>query len=181
MKKLLLIASCIVASVGLVAQSTGGSINFLTKVTAAGIDAKVTDAAGATVINTSGYLAQLYAGANEASLAPVGTAINFLSSGYLNGGKVLTPLAQGSSAAVQLRAWTASAGSSYEAASTVSTAQIGKSGVLTLTLGGDQLSPPAVPVNLVGLTSFQLKLVPEPSTLALGALAGLALLAIRRK
>jgi hypothetical protein len=185
MKKLLLIAACIVASVGLVAQtSTGGSINFLTKVSNAdptkAIDVKVLDVDGVTVINNTSspaITAQLFAGATADSLAPVGTAINFLSSGYLNGGKTLTPLPQGSTAFVELRAWQASAGS-YDAAK-AGGLKWGRSDTISIVLGGDNLSPPVVPANLVGLKGFSL--IPEPSTIALGALGALALLALRRK
>jgi hypothetical protein len=166
------------------ATDTGGTINFLTKVTASGIDVKVTEApekGGGVIINTSGWLAQLYAGPNEASLAPVGTAINFLSSGYLNGGKVVTPLPQGQPAVVQLRAWVAAYGGSWEQALSSGVPCVGatQSRSITITLGGENLSPPKVPANLVGLTSFGVGICPEPSPLALAALGGLILWALR--
>jgi len=47
-------------------------------------------------------------------------------------------------------------------------------------LGGTD-TPPATPPNLIGLTSFNLAIVPEPSLIALGALGLGALLLRRRK
>jgi hypothetical protein len=54
----------------------------------------------------------------------------------------------------------------------------GKSTAITVTTGGAG-SPPSLPANLVGLTSFSL--VPEPSTYALLALGAAALFLRRRK
>ena len=64
--------------------------------------------------------------------------------------------------------------------------KLGKSGVIALTItGDDHRVPPTIPVNLVGLNGFyipvNLVLIPEPSTLALALTGGISLLACRRK
>ncbi len=188
MKKVLIIASLLVATVGVLAQ---GTINFATKVTASGIAALATDISGggAGVLIGSAYLGQLYAGATADSLAPIaGTAVAFKVSistgaglGWLSGGAVSTPFAPATGGYFQVRAWLASSGASYEAA-LAANGVTGFSNIIHLTALGDPnaVPVPGFPVDMVGLTSFTVQGVPEPSTLVLGVL-GASLFLLRRR
>jgi hypothetical protein len=128
--------------------------------------------------------AQLYAAAglnaSESSLQPVGPVVPFragINAGFISATDPITiPFAApGGPVTVQLRAWFGPA-ASYEAAGP----NVGKSVLLNLSVTGNPLGqPPTVPVELTGLSGFML--VPEPSSLALGALGAAALLFSRRK
>ena len=76
----------------------------------------------------------------------------------------------------EVRAWSTAAGS-YDAARLNPLYKFGTSGNFTGDVGPDTLPPN----NLNNLTSFTLQQVPEPSTIALGVIGGLALLLRRRK
>jgi hypothetical protein len=186
MKKTILALVSVVAAVGAMAQ---GSVNFANRVTAVGLSAPVTDAMTGTPLAGDAYLATLYWGTSADSLAPV-TAIvggvdtplaqKFATAGFFVGGKTLIKgAAEGAAIFVQVRAWEKSAGATYEAAE-AALGKVGKSNTFQVTLGGDNLSPPQTPANMVGLTSFTIAAIPEPSVLALGALGAFALI-LRRK
>ncbi|MBM3880243.1 MAG: PEP-CTERM sorting domain-containing protein [Verrucomicrobia bacterium] len=184
MKRTLLVATCIVACVGALAQ---GTVNFNNRVTADGIDAKVFDADNVTALAGTAYWAQLYGGVDEASLAPIGAALNFrtgTAAGYtvssgVDTTRTITGIAPGGAAVVQVRAWEASGGATYEAA-VASGKKYGKSEIVNLSATGNPAAnPPILPVNLIGLQSFSL--IPEPSTIALGVLGAAVLLLRRRK
>lgn len=177
MKKLLLSTAVLMtACLGTFAQ---GSINFINF--AGGdnpVDAPVFNVDGTTRLDGNQYMAQLLAGADEASLAPVGAPAPFLSgegAGYFGGGtRLVDGIDPGASAVAKVIAWDTTTGSDFESATIK-----GESGTITIEeLGGDG-SPPTLPANLVGLQSFSL--VPEPSTIALGVLGAAALLFARRR
>jgi hypothetical protein len=188
MKKLAILTGCLLVSAMAVAQ---GTVNFANA--AAGLNAPISNAAGDPCEGT-GYWAQLYA-VVDSSLQAVGDPVNFrtgaLAGVFLGGSREIPGVAAGADATVQVRAWSANY-SSWDAAwaafgSDVN-AEVGwsnmdagagnlDSATFTVTTGGGTL--PAG--NLLNLTSFQLAAVPEPSTIALGLLAGLALLIRRRK
>lgn len=164
-----------------------GQVNFNNRVLASGIDAPVFDVDGTTRLD-SGFVAQLWYD-NGGTWTAAGAAVPFrdaAGAGYLNTTgldvtRVLTGVAAGSAATIQVRAWTGSF-ATYESAATFgSGAKIGTSPDLVVTTGGAG-SPPSLPANLVGLQSFNLTLVPipEPSVIMLG-LAGAGLLWFRRK
>jgi hypothetical protein len=92
---------------------------------------------------------------------------------------VTTALPAGSTAFVAFKAWDASKGSSFEAAS-AALGLVGESATISVVLGGAG-NPPSVPVNLIGLQGFNLAVVPEPGVMSLAAIGGLGLLALRRK
>lgn len=180
MKKLLLVASLLVATTAAMAQ---GTLNFNTRVVADGIDAKCFDVDGTTPLAGTDYLAQLYTGADAGSLGPVGTPIAFRTgsaAGWLNGGEVATSLALNGAGFAQVKAWKAADGASYEAAEAASGA-IGASNIIPVTAGGGG-NPPALAGNLIGLQAWSLTMtiIPEPSTIALGLL-GAAVLFLRRR
>jgi len=94
---------------------------------------------------------------------------------FLTGITVTVPsVAPGANGTFQVRAW--SGGSSYETA----LVSKGASATFTTATGGAGV-PPSLPTDLVGLTSFNVLPVPEPSTIAFGVIGGLALLLRRRK
>jgi len=183
MKKILIVAAML-SSLGAYAQ---GQINFNNTVPAAStpINAPIFDVGGSTKLAGPGFQAQLWGGPNAGALAAVGTSNPFRSgaaAGYfVSGTKTFDPaaannVAPGATAVLQVRAWEGIAGSVY-----VDTVKHGKSGDLSIATGGAG-SPPSVPADLVGLQSFSLlAAVPEPSTIALGALGLVALFLRRRK
>jgi hypothetical protein len=179
MKKLAIVAVCLMATVGAYAQ---GSFAFGNRVTSAGIDAPVLDGAGARLDGTA-YLAQLFVNGN-----PVGTPLAFrtgAAAGYISTTSVDAGVPYGTTVDVQMRAWRVAAGADYAAASaSMDASRLGNAGAsATLSLaasGVNALGLPDPPANLTGLQGFSLVVVPEPSTIALGLL-GAALLFLRRR
>jgi hypothetical protein len=184
MKKLAIIAALLVASATAYAQ---GTITFNNRV-AGIVDAPVFDVGGTVRLDGPAYLAQLYAG-------PAGTADSALTAqgptapfrtgagaGYIvnQGDITINGVAAGARAQIQMKAWAAAGGASYEAAVAAGAKAGASASFLSEPLGGIiPGAPPATAPSLVGLTSFSL--VPEPSTIALGALGAMALLFRRRK
>lgn len=178
MKTLMLASAFVAAAATALAQ---GTVKFSNYSTVDGINSPVY--APGNVKLGAAYLGQLYAGTTADSLAPVGTAVAFkdaagAGTGYVIGGTVtINSVAGGANAFIQLRAWEAAGGTSYEAAQ-ASGKMFGASPTITIATGNPNGSPPTVPAALTGLASFTL--VPEPSTLALGVLGAAALLLRRR-
>ncbi len=173
MKKLIVAAAVGLVAVGALAQ---GQFNFGNRVTVAGIDAKVFKPDGVTPLAGADYWAQAYVGTSLDSLAPVGSPVNFrtgTAAGYISSTIVTTPFPGGTTVWVEMRAWEAAGGNTYEAA--IAAGKLfGKSDPIQLTVA----EAPNTPPDMVGLRSFSL--VPEPSTLALGLLGAAALLLRRR-
>jgi hypothetical protein len=189
MKKTIVLAAALLVSFGVLAQGTYNLDN--SPLTTGGtVDAKVFDTNGTTPLAGPTFFAQLFIGtvSNSASLTPQGAIVSFYPTGsggegYVNpSGTTITStnVAPGGSGFVQLRAWSGAA--TYAAAAATGGAKIGSSGILNLTAGGSG-APPSLPANLVGLASFSLTtvVIPEPSTIILGILGGVALLLRRRK
>lgn len=173
MKKLLVAVVAVLVSAASYAQ---GQVNFITVFgSPRTVDAPVSrpDGTGAG----AGYTAQLFLFENNTytALTPPTTfrTSSPAASFYVNdpGSPVTVPgHAPGTSAPLVLRAWDTASGS-------FDTALVkGESAVANIALGGGNLPP----TNLTGLTGFTL-VVPEPSTIALGVIGGLALLLRRRK
>lgn len=181
MKKLA-IALCLTASV--LTALGQGSLNFNNRVTAAGVDAPVTLAGTGAGVMGPDFVAQLYvlnpsSGSLEAVGSPAAFRTTAAGAGYLSAGTVTVSfLAPGADATVMMKAWAAADGASFEDAFAAK-GTVGQSGSFTVALGGAG-TPPSTPADLVGLQSFQVQAVPEPSTIALGLL-GLAALALRRR
>ena len=115
----------------------------------------VFDLDGITKLEGAAYLAQLYAGPDSAHLEAVGAAVPFrtgVSAGLFSGGiRYIASVQAGAVAALQVRAWAASAGATYESA-LLAGGKAGASKVFSLATGG-QLVPPR---PLIGLESFSL-------------------------
>lgn len=179
MKTLLVAAALGFVAVGAMAQGqfTFGNKNLTTTPV---IDAKVLDNTGAGLAGTA-FWTQAYvklATDPDSSYAPVGSAVNFRTgnnAGYIVPTVLTTSFAGGTSVSVQMRAWEASGGNSYEAALAAGKLA-GVSAPVTLAV----TVAPAAPADMLGLQSFSLSAIPEPSTFALGALGAAALLLRRR-
>jgi hypothetical protein len=124
---------------------------------------------------------QLWGGASASSLAPVpGAEATIAKQGFfptLSTPVTIAGVHPGSMAYLELRAWQnqsgilTSWGQAY-AAALVGNEAIGQSSVfLSQALGGGIIPPP----NMVGLTTFNIHTIPEPSILALMALGGFLL------
>jgi len=183
MKSLLLATAVVVASVGVYAQ---GTVNFNnSKSTVGGNGAPVTFADTGLGADST-IVAQLWAGPDAASLAPVGATLAFRNgagAGFLNTTgqdtvRTIASVAKGAVATYQVVAWEIAKGATYDAAFAAG-GYVGKSGVFTIKTGGDG-EPAALPANLTTLTGFTVANIPEPSTIALGAL-GLGALLWRRR
>jgi len=184
MKKLLLV--CTVAGMAVVGAYAQGTVNFANfgSGAAGSVNAPVTNAMASPSVRADGpgFMAQLYVG-------PAGTAAALLTTngvsgtpqpfqtgaqaGYFFGGsRSIAGFAQGTTVTLQVRAWATSAGSSWE------TAPLGRgqSGTIQTVLSGGIATPP----NMVGLQSFDIIGVPEPSSIALGLL-GLGAIALFRR
>jgi hypothetical protein len=185
MKKLIYVAALLVASLSAYAQ---GTVAFNNRSLPA-IDAPVFDVGGTVRLDGAAWFAQLYAGpvgTADTALAAIGSPTTFRTgagAGYINAvSEIIVPgVAVGGTARIQMRAWDATFGT--YAAAQAGNGKIGSSSSFDVAnLGGQgPAGPPAVPATLVGLTTFSLTQVPEPSTIALGALGVAALLFRRRK
>jgi len=181
MKKLLLLSGIMGAALGAYAQ---GTLTFANA--APGVDAPVTNAMVTPRVRAAGaaFATALYigpAGTLNASALTTngvsGTSANFQSgaaSGYFNGGvRDIAGTIAGNIITAQVRAWSTAAGGSWEAAGPGAR---GESNLIQVTLGGGT----ALPANLLGLQGFNVGVVPEPSSIALGLL-GLGAIALFRR
>src|SRR6185503_13586679 len=101
------------------------------------------------------YLAQLYAGPDASSLQPIGAAVWFPGPGrFSSGTRTITSVPPGGLATVQVKAWEAAYGTTYEQALAAG-GKTGASLIFTVVTGsaGSPFSPPA---DLTGLQSFSL-------------------------
>jgi hypothetical protein len=164
-------------------QST---FEFSNIVPTSGIDAPVFDAQGVPLAG-SNYFAELYGGPGTNSLAP---AISFGSrvmspfltgpgAGYYQVTFVEIPSVPGNvSAWLQVKAWDARLGATYEEVASRGLGGYGES-ALFFAQGGSSGPNPTLPGPLIGLQSFSLReVVPEPNTVWL-LLLGLPLLFVR--
>ena len=168
MKKLLVAVAVMVAAITAQAQGTISFNNFT--------GPTVTTVGGVALNNA--FTAELLAGTSAASLVSIATTkYGSPAASFFNAGAdiAIAGIAAGQQAVIQLRVFD---GASFAAATT----QRGQSGTATVTLGGSSGGgPPATSPGIAGVGAFSLTLIPEPSTLALGLLAGAGLLALRRR
>lgn len=174
MKSLIVAAAVGLVAIGALAQ---GQITVGNRVTGK-VDAPITDDKGVK-LDGAAYLAQAYVGKTADSLAPVGAALPFrtgAAAGYITStATTIANAPDGTPLFVQLKAWAAAGGTSYEAAYAAGKLA-GFSNIVPVTAA----EAPNLPQPMVGLTSFALAAIPEPSILALGMLGAAALLLRRR-
>jgi hypothetical protein len=146
------------STLSVASNSIGGALIDFRNRFSSGIsnEAPVFDIDGQTRLAGAGYLVQLYAGPTLETIRPAGHPIPFRI-GFLAGffvGQVvrLANVAPGETAFVQVRAWEATRGTSYEEARAVG-GKFGRSEILELRT----MPPQAPPVTLVGLQSFSLQ------------------------
>lgn len=176
MKKVIIALATLIATVASYGQ---GTVQFNNRLTASGIDAKILS--GGVGISDAAFKAQLYAGPEGSALSALKAVPGTTSfrtgagAGYISPIDVSIPgIAAGAKATIVVRAYN---GATYETSTS-----FGTSNPITITLGGAG-SPPGPGAELVGLTGFSVAgaVIPEPSTIALGALGAAALLLRRRK
>jgi len=178
MKKLLLVTGLMVASLATYAQGTLNFANFVTvPPPGTSVNAPIFNIDGTTRLAGSQFQAILYGGINASSLVAIAPSVAFLTgagAGYFIGGQRIVPNVPGNTIGVlQVRAWDSLSGATWDTATIR-----GQSPLLTtLSLG----QAPATPPNMVGLQSFSLVPVPEPSTIALAILGAAGLFLRRRK
>lgn len=169
MKKVLVAIAALLVSVSAYAQ---GQVNFRTHIGSATppIDYKIYNADGTTL--AVGAFAQLVAvsGNSVTPMTELPATVN--AAGYVSAGAAtFAGLLPGTSANLILRAWQGTAGSTYDTASIK-----GQSAPFAVTFS----VAPNPPSDLLTLGTGSFNLVPEPTTLALGAI-GLGALLIRRR
>jgi hypothetical protein len=183
MKKPLTFLSFLLVTVGALAQ---GQVNFAARV--AGVyDAPVfLCGVGGPKVEGNRYLVQLYAGATQTALAPVGNPLPFLTgadAGYWNAEAVtINTVGATGLAFAQVRVWDTEVASNYETAIATGTG-FGASNII----GVKPTVTPDLPATLVGLQSFSFALpiggnscVPEPSIVLLAVLGSVPFL-LRRQ
>lgn len=182
MKKFLLTLAIVGISFASFAQ---GTLNFNNKVGTT-VDAKVSRLSDGTGAG-AGITAQLALVAPGGSLTFLLPTTTFKTATAGQKFYVTAPLsfvvpgtAAGQSINVRMLAWETSFGS-YDAAKSAN-GLTGFSNDISVVLGGPVAgAPDALPGNLLGLQSFTISGVPEPTTYALLGLGGLALAIRRRK
>lgn len=178
MKKSILTALVASAAVGAFAQ---GTVVF-SNLTGLSPGQPIFNTDGTTKL-TSAYEGQVYESATAGgTFTAVGNIVSVTgTTGYILGGsEVLAGVAGGANVFIEIRAWKTSEGSSYEAAlANPNETGTGVSIPVAYSTGNPGGSPPTAAGPLTGFKSFQL-VIPEPSTIALGAL-GLGALLIRRR
>lgn len=181
MKKLFVLMACLVATVSSYAQ---GTVNFNTRVPADNVNLRVLGVDGNPVTGAN-FSAQLYggpAGTPAANLQAIGSPVSFRAgnaAGWIDAGAVaVTGVPGGQPATLQLRAWDNTGGATFASAQVSGASTPWTTGPL----GDPSANPPTVPASLgSGTGTFQLQVIPEPSTIALGVLGAAALLLRRRK
>jgi hypothetical protein len=154
------------------------------------------DSSKGTVFNTDGttpvgstFLGQLYISSTiGGTYTAIGSAVSFIDGfGVINAGTVtINGFNPGDSAFYMLRAWNSAAGSTFEAASVAGNGIVGSSAPAAFQVGGTGSTGNPPPVfsavaNIHPTFSVSVAAVPEPTTIALGVLGGLGMLARRRR
>jgi hypothetical protein len=153
------------------------------------VDAPVFDASSVPLAGTN-YLAELWGAATPDSLAPLQLVTKggvrhiapFGNNGYIISGESslsVPSVPPFGWAWLQLRAWDARLGATYEEVATLNLGGYGESPIFYAQGDTPLAEPPRLPAPLIGLQSFNLRPIPEPSTAVLLALGGMCLWWIR--
>ena len=174
----------------LTSQASGqASFDLRNRYTVYGINAPVFDALGMPLAGTN-YAAELWGGASPGSLVPavevsrenIRIIVPFGTGGYFSSSAAFlsVPAESGGFAWLQIRAWDARLGSTYESVTTLGIGGYGNSPLFYARGSDPNREPPEPPAPLIGLQSFSLlPVVPEPGTGVL-VLLGFGCLAARR-
>ena len=179
-----LLFSLLLFPAGMLAQDTGGTVQFW--------HAKqpVFDSDGGTKLSGDQFTAQLYAGPTEEELEPAGPAIAFGTGKYAgfiefkaNRVIAISNLGQGQEGFAQMRVWEAARGADYETARN-NRGRHGVSNVIPITTGGDDLKPPRPPMETKGFVGFALvnprqfiMVQPQPIMILIGQTGELSVVA----
>lgn len=205
MKKLVIMAAAIFATVNIFAQ---GTVNFSN----IGGQSLFNTMTGANAASGTTFTVQLYhlvfaPGADststftngdprvvfpttDAQFSSLGAKVNLAAPGFFVGGNRTAPVTPiGAFGYFQVRAWETAYGTSYEAAAAAGavggrTALLGKSNIVRVDTGDPTTIPPGTAGSLVnnGLSRIDLMIiVPEPSVIGLGLIGAGALLMLRRR
>ena len=188
-----MISSLVGIIVSLPACCDGQSRFFFSNFASAEVNAPVFDATGAP-LSGANYVAMLYGGPTPDFLAPARDANTLLRmdpspftrlpqgmAGYFRTLVVdITTVPCGAPAWLQVRAWDAQLGGSYEEVVQLNIGGYGESNIFFAEGADPCLVEPSPPTLLIGLESFSLRaVIPEPSPLLL-LLLGSPLLLLRR-
>jgi hypothetical protein len=158
--------------------------------TANGFPAGSTVYGGATLSGT-GFTAQLWGGPANSPVTSLVPATGYSMAGFRTGAAaglwttstdaaIIPGVTEGGIATLQVRAWDNKGGTITTWAAAIDPASGVASGSSPL-FQSPGLGGVSAPPNLVGLVSFSLSAVPEPSTFALAGLGAVALLIFRRR
>jgi MYXO-CTERM domain-containing protein len=192
MKKLLLTAAAILATLNIYGQGQG-VVSFTSVGATDASGKKIQDPTGAYA-GGSAYRVALYWGAgsetDDRNLVQIGASTTFLTGAsagtYFGGGRTITTpgsTVNGPVLAFQVRGWTAAHGATYEEALQNGAASVGRNPIFTLKTKdpGNALETTPNLYTATGYQGFRLTPVPEPSAIALGVLGVGALLMLRRR
>ena len=191
MKKVLVLAAAMFASINMFAQ---GTVNFGNN----NATAVINSVTGAKIVAGNSFTAELWYAPDTgsvpaaAAMAPIAGARTGISpiAGLITGGTKMTPntTAPGVTAYFQIRIWETAYGADWATAQTTvlngRNAIAGSSDIIKVTTGNPGAIPPGTPGSLVtaGLKSFNvIQIVPEPSVVGLGLLGAGALMFLRRR
>jgi hypothetical protein len=183
MKKLVIMAAAVFATVNIFAQ---GTVNFSN----IGISAPVFNTkTGANAISGTSFSVALYfapytAGIDtppdDSTMVQLGASASLVAAGTYNAGTRTADIAPpGFFGWFQVRSWETSF-QSYDGAANGG-GLVGKSGVTKIDTGDPTTVPPGTPASLKGISGIQLAVVPEPSVIGLGLLGAGALFLLRRR
>jgi hypothetical protein len=189
MKKLVTTAACVMAAAAAFGQGTFSFNSNIGATPGVAPDNSIFLSNGTTPAD-SPYQAEVAIGTGTtlSALTLYPASITAITGGYIFGPTLtITPSTPGSTVAFDILVWNSANGSTFAAASAVTGAVFGSSGVIQgYSLGGP--NPTGGPTLIAGnpaFNSFKLgsgTITPEPTTLALGAMGlGAMLLARRRK
>lgn len=136
--------------------------------------------ASSSPFTTSQYKAELFGGLSSDqgtwTVLDTATTFVFFTPGEVNGGTITVNNGNALPLNYMVRAWDTTTGATFGLATVR-----GASSVAAITLSDDSVAPLPTPPNINNWNSFQLAVVPEPSTILLGLLGGAGMLFRRRK
>ena len=173
----------LVASAEVIMAHAQGTVNFI-NIFGNSVNAPVYMSDGVTPLSGPQFMAELFAGPSQSSLASIATT-GFIPSagGYYNGGtQYINSVLPGTTAWVQVDVWNTASGATFAEAKTSGLPNSWwQSSVFTVITGGGFQGPMPAILTGLGNSPVYLNSVPEPSMLGfLGLGMAVLLLRIRR-